>query len=188
MFHADGFLPANSVGGVRDNAFALGSSSARYTDLRLSGIMYSGTALINTTTSRSGAAVNVRAGSNQIQVIFQNSATTTIGYIGNVSDSSTLYSTSSDERLKENITDADESGSKIDAIRVRQFDWKVNGLHQDYGMVAQELQAVAPEAVLTPEDPDEMMGVDYSKLVPMLIKEIQSLRVRVAQLETEELA
>jgi len=30
------------------------------------------------------------------------------------------------------------------------------------------------------------MGVDYSKLVPMLIKEIQSLRNRVAQLETGE--
>jgi len=28
-----------------------------------------------------------------------------------------------------------------------------------------------------------MMGVDYSKLVPMLVKEIQSLRARVAQLE-----
>jgi hypothetical protein len=28
-----------------------------------------------------------------------------------------------------------------------------------------------------------MMGVDYSKLVPMLVKEIQSLRNRVAQLE-----
>jgi hypothetical protein len=27
------------------------------------------------------------------------------------------------------------------------------------------------------------MGVDYSKLIPMLIKEIQSLRQRVAQLE-----
>jgi len=27
------------------------------------------------------------------------------------------------------------------------------------------------------------MGVDYSKLVPMLVKEIQSLRNRVAQLE-----
>ena len=50
-------------------------------------------------------------------------------------------------------------------------------------MVAQELQAVAPEAVQAPEDPDEMMAVDYSKLVPMLVKEIQSLRARVQQLE-----
>ena len=32
-------------------------------------------------------------------------------------------------------------------------------------------------------DSEEMMGVDYSKLVPMLIKEIQTLRNRVAQLE-----
>jgi len=30
-----------------------------------------------------------------------------------------------------------------------------------------------------------MMAVDYSKLVPMLVKEIQSLRARVAQLETK---
>jgi hypothetical protein len=51
-------------------------------------------------------------------------------------------------------------------------------------MVAQELLEVAPEAVSASEDPEEMMGVDYSKLVPMLIKEVQSLRARVAQLES----
>ena len=66
----------------------------------------------------------------------------------------------------------------------RKFDWIADGSHQDYGMVAQELQTVAPEAVSAPEDPEEMMGVDYSKLVPMLVKEIQSLRARVAQLES----
>jgi hypothetical protein len=52
-------------------------------------------------------------------------------------------------------------------------------------MIAQELQTVAPEAVSTPENSDDMMGVDYSKLVPMLVKEIQSLRARVAQLEND---
>ena len=71
----------------------------------------------------------------------------------------------------------------MDAIKVRQFDWKTDGSHQDFGMVAQELQSVAPEAVIGNADSDEMMGVDYSKLVPMLIKEIQSLRSRVAELE-----
>ena len=100
-----------------------------------------------------------------------------------VSTSATAYNTSSDQRLKENIADADDAGSKIDSIQVRSFDWKADGSHQRYGMVAQELQTVAPEAVSAPENPDEMMGVDYSKLVPMLIKEIQSLRNRVAQLE-----
>jgi len=98
-------------------------------------------------------------------------------------NTSTAYNTSSDQRLKDNIVDADDAGSKIDAIQVRQYDWKADGLHQDYGMIAQELQAVAPEAVSGDVDSEEMMGVDYSKLVPMLIKEIQSLRNRVAQLE-----
>jgi hypothetical protein len=105
-----------------------------------------------------------------------------VGYI-RTSGSSTSYNTSSDQRLKENIADADDAGSKIDSIQVRQYDWKADGSHQDYGMIAQELQTVAPEAVSGDADSEEMMGVDYSKLVPMLIKEIQSLRNRVAQLE-----
>ena len=50
-------------------------------------------------------------------------------------------------------------------------------------MIAQELITVAPEAVSKGETEEEMMGVDYSKLVPMLVKEIQSLRVRVHALE-----
>ena len=50
-------------------------------------------------------------------------------------------------------------------------------------MIAQELQAVAPEAVSGDPESEEMMGVDYSKLVPMMIKEIQSLRARITTLE-----
>jgi len=105
--------------------------------------------------------------------------------IGNVSISSTAvaFNTGSDERLKENITDSADAGSKVDAIQIRQFDWKADGSHQDYGLIAQELVTVAPEAVHQPVDEEDMMGVDYSKLVPMLIKEIQSLRVRLSTLE-----
>ncbi len=107
------------------------------------------------------------------------------GAIGNITltGSTCQFNSPSDQRLKENIADADDAGSKIDAIQVRKYDWKADGSHQDYGMIAQELQAVAPEAVSGDADSEEMMGVDYSKLVPMLIKEIQSLRNRVAQLE-----
>jgi len=106
-------------------------------------------------------------------------------YVGGVSftNTATSFPTSSDQRLKENIVDAPSASDDIDAIQVRSFDWKADGSHQKYGMVAQELVTVAPEAVSQPEDPEEMMGVDYSKLVPMLIKEIQQLRARVAQLE-----
>ena len=108
--------------------------------------------------------------------------------MSSITASATAFNTSSDQRLKENIADAADAGSKLDAIKVRQFDWKTDGSHQDHGLVAQELQSVAPEAVTGDADSEEMMGVDYSKLVPMLIAEIQSLRARVAQLETEEAA
>ena len=135
-------------------------------------------------TANSGAVgLFNRTGANGSVIRLRRSGTT-VGSIS-VTTSATTYSTSSDQRLKENIVDAPSASNDIDAIQVRSFDWKADGSHQKYGMVAQELNTVAPEAVLAPEEPEEMMGVDYSKLVPMLVKEIQSLRARVAQLEGE---
>jgi len=109
---------------------------------------------------------------------------TNIGSITQSGTTAVLYNTTSDQRLKENIADADSASSLIDSLQVRKFDWKADSSHQRYGFVAQELVTVAPEAVHQPEDQEAMMAVDYSKLVPMLVKEIQSLRVRVAQLES----
>ena len=106
-------------------------------------------------------------------------------YIGgiNASTTATSVATSSDRRLKSGIKDADDAGSKVDAIQVRQFDWIANDAHQDYGMVAQELQEVIPNVIHESPDADKMLSVDYAGLVPMLVKEIQSLRSRVQQLE-----
>ena len=106
--------------------------------------------------------------------------------VGSVSKngSVTLYNTTSDQRLKENIFDSDSASSLIDSLKVRKFDWKADSLHQRYGFIAQELVNIAPEAVYQPNDTEQMMAVDYSKLVPMLVKEIQSLRKRLAALES----
>ena len=117
-------------------------------------------------------------------IVFQNSSGSTVGSITS-SNTATAYNLSSDRRLKENIVSADDAGSLIDNIEVVKFDWKVGG-HNRYGFIAQDLHVVAPEAVTAGDDGDEIekvWGVDYSKLVPMLIKEIQSLRARVAALE-----
>jgi len=135
------------------------------------------------TTQNGYIAKTTRSATGSNFAVFLNSSGSVAGTITHNGSTTVNYGTSSDERLKENIADADDAGSKVDAIQVRKFDWIADGSHQDYGMIAQELQTVAPEAVSAPEDPEEMMGVDYSKLVPMLVKEIQSLRARVAQLE-----
>jgi hypothetical protein len=118
----------------------------------------------------------------------QASADTTLN-LGTTSNRwSTIYlsnqpNVSSDQRLKQNIEDADDAGSTIDAIQVRKFDWIEGGKHQSYGMIAQELAEVYPEAVSVPENEEDTLGIATGDLIPMLIKEVQSLRSRVAELE-----
>ena len=101
--------------------------------------------------------------------------------------SATAYNTASDRRLKESIAFANDAGAVIDAIEIVKHDWKSGG-HVRFGMIAQDLCKVAPEAVSAGDDGEEIektWGVDYSKLVPMLVKEVQSLRKRVAELESK---
>tara|TARA_R100000773_G_scaffold17298_1_gene15760 strand:- start:281 stop:1891 length:1611 start_codon:yes stop_codon:yes gene_type:complete len=133
--------------------------------------------------SRDGdLALNVNRNGSDGKVVSFRRGGTEGGSISVTTTSATLAS-SSDARLKSNIEDAASASDKIDAIQVRQFDWNETGNHQDYGLIAQELQPIEPLAVIGNPDSDEMMGIDNSKLVPMLIKEIQQLRSRVAALE-----
>ena len=106
-----------------------------------------------------------------------------VGSIGRNGGTGVAYNVTSDQRLKTNIVDAPDGN--IDQIKIRSFDWIADGTHNTYGVIAQELLEVAPYAVHVPTNPDEMMGVDYSKLVPMMIKEIQSLKQRIATLENK---
>ena len=108
---------------------------------------------------------------------------TVIGSITQSGTTAVLYNITSDQRLKENIVDA-PSGN-IDDIKVRSFNWKSDGSPVNYGFIAQELVTAAPYAVYQPTNPDEMMAVDYSKLVPMMIKEIQDLKQRITTLENK---
>ena len=97
--------------------------------------------------------------------------------------SSVAYNTSSDARLKDNVQDAELALGLVNQIKVRQFDWKNTGEHQRYGMVAQELQNIAPEFVNDQLDKDHTLGIDYSKMAPMLIKAIQELSAKNDALE-----
>jgi len=184
---------ATNSGGLKFETQPAGGATVERMRIDSNGNLLVGTTAIPNGTSVYGSAL---AWDNYDRRVLVQATSTTIdrglqlfynpnGLVGsiNVVGSSTSYNTSSDQRLKENITNADDAGSKIDSIQVRQYDWKADGSHQDYGMIAQELQAVAPEAVSGDAASEEMMGVDYSKLVPMMLKEIQSLRNRVAQLE-----
>jgi len=123
------------------------------------------------------------AGQTNHQYMIFNYNGTGIGSITQSGTTAVLYNTTSDQRLKENIVNA--PAGNIDNIKIRSFDWIADGSHQEYGMVAQELLEVAPYAVYQPQKPEEMMAVDYSKLVPMMIKEIQDLKSLIESMATK---
>lgn len=107
--------------------------------------------------------------------------------VGSITQSGTtavLYNTTSDKRLKTNIADAADAGAIIDAIKVRAFDWRdAANEHVTHGFVAQELVTVAPQAVKVGDSDSEVSdvwAVDPSKLMGLVIKEMQSMRARLA--------
>ena len=120
--------------------------------------------------------------SNTGFILFAQADGTAVGSITR-SGTSTVYATSSDYRLKEDLKDfnALEIASKI---KMYDFKWNSNNT-RDYGVIAHELQEVFPQAVVGEKDGENMQGVDYSKLVPILLKSIQELEARVKELEKE---
>ena len=72
----------------------------------------------------------------------------------------------------------------VSKIPVYDFKWKTNEI-RSYGVVAHELQEILPEAVSGIKDEEEMQGVDYGKITPILIKAIQELEARIKILENK---
>lgn len=129
--------------------------------------------------------VYAQAAQNATMLQFANSAGAEVGTIKSTG-SATTFNTSSDRRLKTNVVPADPSGSVVDSIGVVQYDWAASGTHVAFGVVAQDLVHVFPDAVSVGDSNESVTspwGVDYSKLVPLLLKEIQDLRARVSVLE-----
>jgi hypothetical protein len=69
-------------------------------------------------------------------------------------------------------------------IKSYDYEWKSDST-RSYGVIAHELQDIIPQAVYGEKDADEMQGVDYSKIVPILIKSIQELQAKIVTLESK---
>jgi len=101
-----------------------------------------------------------------------------------INATTTSFNTTSDERLKENIVNAESQLEKIKNIQIREFDWKTTNEH-DIGVIAQELENVYSGAVTVGGDNEHERpySVDYSKLVAPLIKAVQEQQVLIEQLQ-----
>ena len=106
-----------------------------------------------------------------------------IGTIRQNGTSQVQYNVSSDYRLKEDLQDF--AGLElVSKIPVYDYKWK-SSEDRSYGVMAHELQEVLPDAVSGEKDAEEMQGVDYSKIVPLLVKAIQELEAKIKILENK---
>ncbi len=100
----------------------------------------------------------------------------------------------SDARLKTNVNTIDNALDIVDQLRGVSFDWIESGKHS-IGVIAQEVEKVLPELVITQEVTDgqteenpnpetkEIKSVDYGKMVGVLINAIKELRAEVDELK-----
>jgi len=102
------------------------------------------------------------------------------------------YNTSSDYRLKTNVTYDWDATTRLKQLRPARFEWIADGddaVPVD-GFLAHEVQDIVPEAISGTKDAvdadgnPEYQGIDQSKLVPLLVKTIQELEARITALET----
>ena len=168
------------------------------------------TAAASSTTTIKGALGLVGSSSNSTSSIkFNNSANTKywsidtdtanfyiadadFSHYGYLVQTMTAWAFGSDRRLKENIVDVPYGLDAVMAMQPRAFKFKSSGA-ETIGFVAQELQAVVPEAVTgteveyldddTPQEKaNKSLGVSKDTLIPVLVKAIQEQQATIEAL------
>ncbi|CAB4124481.1 Intramolecular chaperone auto-processing domain containing protein, partial [uncultured Caudovirales phage] len=161
----------------------------------------SGTLLVGTTSNIGNGKANItfNGGSGNGLVLNSNPSAnpSTMIYflyggsgIGTITTNGSVvaYNTSSDYRLKENVTPMTTGLATISALRPVTYDW-ISDKSQGEGFIAHELQAVIPQAVCGGKDAVnedgsvKPQGVDYSKVVVHLVAAIQELSAKNDALE-----
>jgi hypothetical protein len=124
----------------------------------------------------------------------------TVGEIRAIDNITAFYS--SDVRLKENVADIANAVTTVASIGGKTFDWTdayisahggTDGYFvqkSDFGVIAQDVQAVFPRAVRTRDD--GMLAVDYEKLSALafaaireLSSEMHDLKAKIQDLESK---
>jgi len=145
-----------------------------------------------------GGLLSIRNGGTQVGLI-------------SVGGSSTTYATSSDYRLKENVSYSFDATSRLKQLKPARFNFIADADNTLVdGFIAHEVSSIVPEAISGKKDamvaevlyvdgdeiPDgkkvgdvkiasriDPQGIDQSKLVPLLVKTIQELEARITALE-----
>ena len=94
-------------------------------------------------------------------------------------DNVTAYS---DERLKDNIKTIENGLDKVEQLRGVTY---TRNEKENIGVIAQEVEKILPEIVLTADDEMGTKSVDYSRLTAVLIEAVKELSEKIQKLENK---
>ena len=155
------------------------------------------------------------AGSNRNFIEFHNNSDSTAGRIEHNGSTTVSYITSSDYRLKENVSYDFDATTRLKQLKPARFNFIEEPNKTVDGFLAHEVSDIVPEAISGEKDelqvwkegeelPEgvsvgdnkldengntimQIQGIDQSKLVPLLVKTIQELEARITALEANNL-
>lgn len=110
---------------------------------------------------------------------------------GNFDDVSGNYTSTSDERLKMNITSLEGQSSLERLLRLepREYEYKSKPGEKYLGFVAQELQEVIPEVVkVNGNDGGEienLLTVSYAEIIPLVVSSVKEQQKTIDELKKE---
>jgi len=128
--------------------------------------------------------------STGVAMYFLHSTTTACGSIS-VGSSATAFNTSSDYRLKENVSDMSGAITRLKNLKPKRFNWISDENNELLdGFLAHEVDAVVPQAIHGEKDATKdgepvYQGIDQSKLVPLLTGALQEAIAKIETLETK---
>jgi hypothetical protein len=127
---------------------------------------------------------NISVGGTSNVAVF---TTTGVNVTGNISATGDVTAQNvnslSDMTLKTNINPLTDVESVISKLFGVEYDWK-NGTGHSYGLLAQDVEKVLPDAVRTSDT--GLKSVNYMMIIPFLIESIKKLGSEVAELKKKK--
>jgi len=167
-------------------SFFVGKTSSGYGDIGHE--FHSAGLAVHTRNENPVLLLNRNTSEGTIQLFRYNNSD--VGSIS-VTSSSTAFNTSSDYRLKENVSYDFDATTRLKQLKPARFNFIADADKTVDGFIAHEVSTVVPEAISGEKDavnedgtPD-YQGIDQSKLVPLLVKTIQELEARITTLEAD---
>jgi hypothetical protein len=184
-----GFAAENFSDTARGTALVLGTTPLGTHNVNLvMGLLPSGNVGIGTPVDANG----ILTAADRLQVFgdIRVGTSGTNGCLNNFGGGGIVGTCASDRRFKKNISPFGAVLDQVTALQPVNFDWRTTefperhfGDSRAYGLIAQDVEGVLPELVVTNED--GYKAVDYSKLPLLAIQAVKELKSRNEHLSEE---